>query len=67
MKQVFFRLAWLAARIAAILSACIGCTPNKKPEPAEPHVTRWQGQETGYAGTSTGPRSNSAPGAGATP
>ena len=67
MKQLFFRVAWLAARLAAVLSACIGCTPHNKPEPPNPRETHWKGEETGYAATSTGPRSDSAPGAGATP
>ena len=58
MKQLFFRLTWLAARLAAVLSTCLGCGPNNNGRPANPHEIHWQGQESGYEGTSTGAPSN---------
>ena len=58
MKQLFFRLTWLAARIAAVLSTCLGCNSNNNAEPSDPHEIHWRGQDSGYEGTSTGAQSN---------
>ena len=64
MKQLFFRLIGLTARLAAALSTCLGCSPNNKAESSDPHVIRWRGQDSGYEGT-TNTRTQSNLGSGA--
>ena len=70
MKQIFFRLTWFVARIAAVLSTCLGCNgsgPNDNAEPSDPHEIRWRGQDSGYEGISTGAQSDPRSGANQNP
>jgi len=60
MKQLFHRLAWLAARLAAIVGACLGCTAPQEPDIPQPRKTHWRGHETGYTTPSSNPQSKSA-------
>ena len=69
MKQFFLRFTWLIARLAAIVSTCLGCGgASDNAGPSDPHEIRWRGQDSGYESTSTGtPPSNSNSGANQNP
>ncbi|MEI8372333.1 MAG: hypothetical protein WCJ35_05780 [Planctomycetota bacterium] len=54
MKFMFSRALGVAAQILAALAASVGCTKSD-PEPAEPRVLHWRGQDTGYDGTTVVP------------
>jgi len=60
MRELFHRLAWLAARLAAIVSACLGCSAPHALDPPTPRKTHWRGQETGYTAPKAQPHSDSA-------
>jgi hypothetical protein len=55
MKSVLYRLAALAVKLltalAAVLSACIGCSSKSPPDAEQPQVIHWKGGATGYEDT----------------
>jgi hypothetical protein len=54
MNPMLSRALGIAAKILAALAARVGCTKSD-PEPAEPRVLHWHGQDTGYDGTTVVP------------
>ena len=44
----------ILVKLGAALAACVGCTKSN-PEPAEPRILHWRGQDTGYDGTTVVP------------
>jgi hypothetical protein len=49
MKRVSSSILWAFAKLCAVLAAILGC--SSKIAPDKPREIHWQGQETGYQGT----------------
>jgi hypothetical protein len=49
MKRISSSFFWVVARLCAVLAVILGC--SSKCAPDKPHEIRWQGQQTGYQGT----------------
>jgi hypothetical protein len=49
MKRFSSSIVWALAKLCAILAAILGCSSENTPD--KPREIRWQGQETGYRGT----------------
>ena len=52
MKSIWYRLATLSVKLltvlAAVLSACLGCSSKNPPDAEQPGVIHWHGPATGY-------------------
>ena len=60
MKRISSSILWAVAKLLAVLTAILGC--SSKGVPDKPREIRWQGQETGYRGTTIVQPGNSADG-----
>ena len=51
MKRSLSFLVEFLITVGSCLANCIGCSSKNPPEPEQPHVIRWKGQNSGYQGT----------------
>ena len=55
MKSVLYRLAALSVKLltalAAVLSACLGCSSKSPPDAEQPRVIHWKAPASGYDAT----------------
>jgi hypothetical protein len=56
MKLISSPILWAMAKLCTILATILGCSPKIASD--KPREIHWQGQETGYQGTTVVPPSN---------
>ncbi|MCE9552606.1 MAG: hypothetical protein K8T91_04410 [Planctomycetes bacterium] len=52
MKRSLSLAVELLIKLGSCLGACVGCSSKTPPEPEQPHMIHWKGQNTGYDNTS---------------